>query len=289
MSETDFDAVSNPADTLPLDDGAAAGEPAKETDIVPSAETVEVEAKPERMVSLAALHAERSRRKQIDQEYRRTQQELAELRGKFSIIESLNLPSQGGSADQPTPESDIVGYARKIGETVEQVQRRLDDQAAAEQASAEQHRLVNAYRADAARFEAQAPDFRAAYDHLLQSRAAELQAIGYSDPQTLHDALQADEFAIAHLAFSRGQSPAELLYALAQQRGYRRANDSRPDGAARLQTIERGQAANKSLSNTGGSAGEGEMTAEQLIKMPMDEFEAWCARNPARARRLMGG
>jgi hypothetical protein len=289
MSETNFDAGPGPADTPALGDGAAGGEAVAETDVGSVAEPAEVQPRPERMVSLAALHAERSRRKQIDQEYRRTQQELAELRGKFSVIESLNLPSQGKPADEPTPESDIVGYAKKIGETVEQVQKRLDDQSAAEQASAEQYRLVNAYRADAARFEAQAPDFRAAYDHLLQSRAAELQAIGYTDPQILQEALQADEFAVAHMALSRGQSPAELLYALAQQRGYRRADGARSNGAARLQTIERGQAANKSLSNTGGAAGEGEMTAEQLIKMPMDEFEAWCTRNPVRARRLMGG
>lgn len=246
------------------------------------------ETRDEKMVSLAALHEERNRRKQIDAEFRKAQQELAELRGKFSIVEKLNLPQQQ-TADEPTPETDIFGYAKKTGETVAQLQKRLDDQAAADRAAAEQHRLVNAYRADAARFEAQAPDFRAAYDHLLQSRAAELQAIGYTDPQSLHEALQADEIAIAQTALSRGQSPAELLYTLAQQRGYRKADGGRPNGAARLQTIERGQAANKSLSSTGGAAGEAEITAEQLIKMPMDEFDAWCTRNPARARRLMGG
>jgi hypothetical protein len=31
------------------------------------------------------------------------------------------------------------------------------------------------------------------------------------------------------------------------------------------------------------------MTGEMLLKMPMDEFEAWCTKNPARAKRLMGG
>ena len=32
-----------------------------------------------------------------------------------------------------------------------------------------------------------------------------------------------------------------------------------------------------------------EFTGEMLLKMPMDEFEAWCAKNPAKAKRLMGG
>ena len=31
------------------------------------------------------------------------------------------------------------------------------------------------------------------------------------------------------------------------------------------------------------------MTGEMLLKMPMDEFEAWCTKHPAKAKRLMGG
>jgi hypothetical protein len=34
---------------------------------------------------------------------------------------------------------------------------------------------------------------------------------------------------------------------------------------------------------------DGDITADMLLKMPMDEVEAWCSRNPARAKRLMGG
>ena len=59
--------------------------------------------------------------------------------------------------------------------------------------------------------------------------------------------------------------------------------------AVELDTIQRGQNANKSLSNTGGNAGDGDITGEMLLKMPMDEFEAWCTKHPAKAKRLMGG
>jgi hypothetical protein len=34
---------------------------------------------------------------------------------------------------------------------------------------------------------------------------------------------------------------------------------------------------------------DGDMTAEILPKMPMDEVEAWCTKNPAKAKRLIGG
>ena len=98
---------------------------------------------------------------------------------------------------------------------------------------------------------------------------------------------------LLEMAMERGKSPAEMLYDLANQRGYKKADAAaNPDtGAAaeKLATIERGQAAHKSLSNTGGSSGDQEMTAEALIDMPAAEFETWCEKNPARARRLFGG
>jgi uncharacterized protein (DUF2342 family) len=98
------------------------------------------------------------------------------------------------------------------------------------------------------------------------------------------------------MAFQRGKSPAQMLYDLANQRGYKKASAAAPKpgaeeeaAAEKLARIERGQAEHKSLSNTGGSSGDQDMTAEALIAMPADEFEAWCNKNPAKAKRLFGG
>ncbi|MCA6114251.1 hypothetical protein J6524_04815 [Bradyrhizobium sp. WSM 1738] len=176
--------------------------------------------------------------------------------------------------------------------------RQADEKAAKEandKAAAEQKTFVDNYTKACNEFEKTTPDFKVAYDFLLNSRAAELRAIGYETPETLHQALIADEFAIAQMAFERGKSPAELIYSLANQRGYKKAAAANPSGdaekaaAEKLATIERGQAAHKSLSNTGGSSGDQEMTAEALIAMPAEEFEAWCEKNPAKARRIFGG
>jgi hypothetical protein len=262
-------------------------------------------------VPLAALHEERNKRKAIDAQYRETQQQLAELRGKFSIIEKLGI-APGEAAEKPKgpikPEDDIFGAVNAQSETVAQLQKRLDDAEAATKASAEKSTFVNNYRADANKFEQANPDYRKAYDFVLAARASELLAIGYDNPndptftpqqqqqaaQALHGALMADEEAIAQLAFSKGKSPAEILYGLAKQRGYKAAAAEAPKadtgkGAEKLETIERGQAAHKSLANAGGSAGDPEITAAQLIDMPADEFEAWVNKNPAKASRIMGG
>lgn len=248
-------------------------------------------------VPLAALHEERTRRKEIDKQLREAQQQIAEFRGKFSVIEKLN----GGQQQQteqppaiPTVEDDIFGNVKHVGETVEQLKKRLDDADAASKAQTEHTTFVNSYKADAQKFTETNPDYMEAYNHLLGSRAAELQAIGY-EGEELGKALQADEIAIAQMATSKGKSPAEMLYNLAKLRGYTKkeaaaaAAAAPPAGIEKLETIERGQAANKSLSNTGGNAGDQDMTAERLMSMPMDEFEAWCDKNPAKARRIMGG
>jgi hypothetical protein len=248
-------------------------------------ETADGQTKVEKMVSLAALHEERGRRKATESEKRALETQLAELRGKFSIIERLNAPLEKKA---PTVDDDIFGVVKNTTETVAEIQKRLKAEDEQKRTEGERRNVVTAYQRDAAQFEAKNPDFKAAYTHLLNSRAAELMAMGYDDPIELHQALTNDEMAIAQMALGNRKSAAEIIYNLAQQRGYKKAEPG-AKGANKIDTINRGQQANKSLANAGGSSGDGEMTGEMLLKMPMDEFEAWCNKNPAKAKRLMGG
>lgn len=252
-------------------------------------------------VPLATFLEEKKARKELATKYQDTEKQLAELRGKFAIIDRLKLGGEDPAATQPPAgppkvEDDIFGAVKHVTETLQQMEKRNADEKAAKEANdkaaAEQKTFVDNYTKACDEFQKTTPDFRPAYDFLLNSRAAELRAIGYDTPETLHQALVADEFAIAQMAMERGKSPAQMLYDLANQRGYKKPAAANPDtGAAaeKLATIERGQAAHKSLSNTGGSSGDQEMTAEALIAMPAAEFETWCEKNPARARRLFGG
>ena len=252
-------------------------------------------------VPLATFLEEKKSRKELATKYQEAEKQIAELRGKFAIIDRLKLGGEDPAKPQtpagpPSVQDDIFGAVNHVVETLAQMEKRTADEKAAkeadEKAATEQKTFVDNYRKDADAFEAKTPDFKPAYNFLLNSRAAELKAIGYDTPETLHQALIADEFAIAQMAMERGKSPAQMLYDLANQRGYKKPAAAHSDtGAAaeKLATIERGQAAHKSLSNTGGSSGDQEMTAEALIAMPAAEFETWCEKNPARARRLFGG
>lgn len=239
-------------------------------------------------VPLTALHEERTRRKDLDKQLREAQQKLANFEGRFAVIERLNGGQQQQTeqpAGPPSPQEDIFG-------AVEAINKKLEASEAEKKAAAEHTTFVTNYKADAQKFIGTTPDYMDAYNHLLQSRAAELQAIGY-EGEELGRALQADEIAIAQMAMSKGKSPAEMLYNLAKQRGYAKKEAAPapavPTGAEKLDAIERAQAANKSLSNTGGNSGDQDMTAERLLSMPIDEFESWVEKNPAKARRIMGG
>ena len=283
--------------TIPAD-GADAGTGGEGGD-KPAGEAKPGDAPKNDHVPLATFLEEKKARKELAGKLTEYEKQIAEFKGKFAIIDRLKLPGEQQPEQPkgpPNPEEDIFGAVKHVGETVAQMQKRLDDQAKAaadaEKQASEQKVFVDKYRADADAFEATNPDFKAAYNFLLNSRAAELKAIGYDTPQALHQALIADEMAIAQMAFERGKSPAEMLYNLANQRGYKKdaaADPGQGKAAEKLENIERGQQANKSLSNAAGSSGDPEMTAEALIAMPADEFEAWCNRNPAKAKRLFGG
>ncbi|MBR1219427.1 hypothetical protein JQ557_15595 [Bradyrhizobium sp. U87765 SZCCT0131] len=290
MTDTDLGAQLSPDEQsyfdtsgqtdIPADTGAA---PAAADDSGQPQQDGAGEPQQERVVPLAALHEERGRRRDLDRQNRDLQQQVAELRGKFSIIDRLaSQPQQR----EPTVEDDIFGVVRNTSSAVSDIRRRLDAADQEKQEVAWRDDLVRAYQIDAAQFESRTPDFKAAYNHLLQSRAQELVALGYDDPQAVHQALLADEFAVAQMALQSRRSPAEVIYNLARQRGYSKGAGS---AQGRLDTIARGQAAGKSFAGAGGGGADSEMSAEALLRMPMDEFEAWCAKNPARAKRIMGG
>ena len=92
------------------------------------------------MVSLSALHEERGRRKATESEKRALENQLAELRGKFSIIERLQPPA--AEAPAPTIENDIFGVVRNTTESVAEIQRRLRAEDEQKRADGERSHLM---------------------------------------------------------------------------------------------------------------------------------------------------
>lgn len=240
------------------------------------------------LVPHQALHEQRERRKAAEKRSRELEIENAKYRERFSIIDKLyGKDTATADAAPPKPEEDIFGAFDHLAKQVEGLTKSNTETQQAARHTAQVQEFIGHYRNDAAKFEKTTPDFKDAYNFLLQSRATELMALGYDTPAELQQALQSDEMSIAQMAFQKDKSPAEVIYNLAKGRGYKKA-DPKADAEAKLDAIERGSSLNKSLSSAAGGAGDGEMTAEQLLSMPNDEFEAWCNKNPQKARRLMG-
>lgn len=243
------------------------------------------------MVPHAALHEQRERRKAAENRARQLEIENARFKERFAIIDRLNAGQKDEPKAPPTATDDLFGAVDHTAKSVESIVQRLEQQETEKRELAKQSQLVGAYREDASRFEKDTPDFRDAYNYLLSTRMNELQAFGYDD-STIRQTLETEEIQIAQMAFQRGTSPAETIYKLAQGRGYAKkppaTEEAKKEAAAKLDTIERGQAQHKSLSPTGGSQGDVDMTAERLLAMPLNEFEEWCSKNPSKAKRLMG-
>jgi hypothetical protein len=243
--------------------------------------------KAEKVVPLGALHEERGKRKALEQRLRDIEIQNARYAERFKVIEEVG--SKKEPAEPPDIATDPLGHLQHISAELGQTKQKLSTIEQQEQARDLQTRVVGAYAQDAARFKAETPDFSDAYGYLVDSRVKEYQLIGHQDPVS---AAQADEFQIVQMALQQGKSPAEIIYGLAKTRGFQgKAPEKAQEkpAAEKLAQIDKGQQANKSLASAGGSAGADEMTAQQLLEMPMDEFEAWVGKNPAKAKRLMGG
>lgn len=242
------------------------------------------------MVPHGAMEKERQRRKGVETELQRERQTNAERQARLEErLEIINGLFQPAPAAPPNPDQDIFGYVEHLNGQVRTLQQERQQEQARQQQAAQQNqqisRLTSAYREDAARFSQETPDFKDAYQFMLNSRGAELKAAGYDDA-TIQQTLRNDELAIANFAFQNQRSPAETVYQMAQARGYRQAPtgglgaivaDARaqPNGGnAQLQQLQRAQAASVSLGRAGGSAGGMKLSLEAIDRMPQSEFEA---------------
>ena len=186
---------------------------------------------PGRYVSHAAMHAERSRRQQVEQQLEQLRrereqdrltaaQETARLAERVELLNQVLQPAKPAEAKPPTPEEDVIAYIKHIGQRVEELQGRTTE---VQQQTTQQQIFVetrNNFAADARNFAQQTPDFAGAYQHLITSRDLELQHYGITDPHERARIINQDEFKIVRTAIESGVSPAQRVYQMARARGW---------------------------------------------------------------------
>jgi len=277
----------------PAPEAAPAPEPTPEPSAAPLEPSVTAEAVPPpspKMVDSGALAEERNRRKEAEEKARQLEMQQARMEERIRMWQQQQQPRAQQPQQPPNPDQDIFGAVNHVMRTQQQMAQELN---ASRQQQAQREALTQLEQWGGHQqneFAKQTPDYFEALQHLRQSRGNELQAFGLNPQQTAAQLLQ-EERQLLSFAAQQRRNPAEMAYAFAQQRGYRKgAGNGQNNPAQQLDRINAGQQAARSLSGVGGNAGGGApVGVEELLKMPMSEFAAYKAKNPAKFRRLKGG
>lgn len=268
-----------------------------------------------RFVPHGAFHKERTRRQALEAELTAERVKQARLDERLSLInEALGTPAaqQAAKAEEvPDPETDIFGYAKYLGKKLADVEAKHRAELEQTTKRIEDSDTGTAYRNDAIAYAKEKPDFGSAYMHLVKALDNELAYRGMADPNARMAEIARLEREEVAFAKKLGKRPAEHIYSLAGMRGYSatvqpvaarsaQSPGAQPgseqaapnaEAAAKMTALERGQAAARSLSSTGGGAPSA-LTAEAMLSMSEAEFGALLAKtatNPNVAlRKLLG-
>jgi hypothetical protein len=279
-------------------------DPLPPEEVAPELEPEPAEAQPEEgerqgWVPSRRLKEESDRRQELERENRRLAEERTRFDERLRVVMEMRQAEAQQRAEPPAPrptaQTDPIGTIESLDDRLARLEYGGQQQNEYIRQQQDAANIYNAAMIDATQFRQQQPDYGNAYDYFRQTRAAELQTYGYT-PQQIQKTIGDEEFAIAAGSFQRGVSPAQTLYRVAQARGYQPQSQPMPNGNAngsggdaQVARINQGQRRSQTLSGTGGGAGPTEMTADRLIKMSNAEFDAWTTKNPAKAKRLLGG
>lgn len=267
-----FEALKNelPIEEVKEEPKVETAEPAEE----PKGETKEEpkqplkeEPKQDKTVPLAALHEERSKRKQ-------QQKELDELRDKFARADErmrvLFEKDKKDEAGHPDPTDDPIGYqswrADQLQKQLDEKSRQVEESTGSVKSELETLKYKQYIDQQERVFERTNPDYQKALDHLVAFRGSVLEELGIDDDDERRDMVNRDLGNIVGTALQRGKNPAEAVYKMAMKMGYKKSEPEK-----KLDTIEKGVKASSSLGSSGGKQGSA-MTAEGLAEMSDEEF-----------------
>ena len=278
--------------------------------------------KERRKEALAELEKTRSKAAELEAKYADINSKWTRLDERLKVFQEAAAPQEEKPVERgpmPDPEADPFGAIAWLKQELDSTKVATTQVTERTQEAESYGRLVQTYQNDAREFAAKTPDFANAYQFLLNQRAAELQAIGYSKDQ-INNLIVEDERSIVTRALETRRNdpnapgPAELVYRAAKARGYAGvpaapgtatgapaapatvtapANPAATAAAKQLETIQRGQAAARSLSAGGGGAPKTALDLETIANMPEAEYMAWrkslSREQMQELRGLMGG
>lgn len=217
-----------------------------------------------------ALHEARQREQQARAAAQLAQTRMNALLTRQAMAEAATVP------EMPDIETNPLGYMQAMEQRIANFeQSRAEEQ--------QNRQLDNAMENDEATFSMEHPDYNTAAHHYVMSRAQELMHL--YPPDQVQQIMLNEARQMAREAWSRGMPAAQMVYGMAQARGYVPGGQPGfvPPAAQpgitpvqQVQQVQRGQAVTRTLSGSGGGAPAGQLNAEALLAMSDEEFADYC-------------
>lgn len=222
-------------------------------------------------VPLAALHEERSLRKQAQDRAESVQQTFERVMAKLQPQEQ----QQQQKAPEPVvipefvddPQGHINARFEELNRNIQAFNQFAQGVTTQQQQQMAHQQIMQHGMAAEAEYTKTVPDYPKAVDHLIERKKAEYTAFGLS-PQQVTDALTRDFAGIVQIGQQTNRNPAEIIYGISKAMGY-------TPGAAPPPAQQHKQP-NTSLSNIGGGRDHDEstkLTLDSLAAMDDAEFD----------------
>lgn len=268
----------------------AATETAKAPDAKETAPAVDEDGEP---ISDTVPHGryehERKRRKDAETKARDAEEKRIRLEERTNALlqvyqqASQQTQQKTQPAEPPKRDENPLAYLDYIDGELTSLKKAVSQRQQEDQTASAWGQAYTAYNADIQRVSQQKPDFRDAMAHLVNSRHQELEIFGVHDPVAKANDINAMERQIITYAMQNRTSPAEILYGLAAQRGYRAAapvaavaqNPPAINPASVVQQVQQRETTRQaatSLSGSGAPVATGDIGPEQLLEMTDAEF-----------------
>lgn len=243
----------------------------------------EEEPQPVPTVPLQALNEARHANRQLKSELAQVKEQLQSLSQLREELEQFRNRTKS-QVDQDTFTKDPLGTLRQDIQSLKQTQEEAVRKQSLE--AEERQRMQVLEQTVASRvqeFSKTTPDYTEALQHLLQSRAQELQMLGVPQEQ-IDVAISTESTQLAMNALNSGMNPAEVVYQLAKMRGYtpKQAQAMKKE-AEKIVSIEKGQKAASTLATAPG--GTDEVSLGDIEKMSDEEFDKYWDEKVAGKRR----
>jgi hypothetical protein len=221
-----------------------------------------------------------------------------EIKALRELIEMRNAEPQtrAEKTAEPDPDEDPMAWIKYARDRL----RQFDSQAEAEertakerdQQSAEVTKIVRQMGEYEDEFRAENDDYDQAVDHFKKAYAKELREEGISAAD-LDGELRSKIFSTVARAIKAGKDPAEVMYKLAKNRGWKKPSTQETDvddekldkNERKIQTIEKGQQAGRSLSTGSARQGDGQLTWSYVSTLKGKAFSDAVGRLKDQAKR----